>query len=255
MPLQPSGTNLSARIELRAALRRLRPSEGHILSAEYFSLDESFFDVENVLIYNIGTGTFRNASTNGIGFSRHRRAPACAPNGLAYPHLHRYRFIERPPNPRGAVFCFVAPPLKTSLKPQDVWWRAVDSFGVAPSLLEGTFALHVDITTVKPVTNVAAVVKPFLDGVVCAMHHDTRPDVEAIQRLAAKRQWETALVTRKLQASTSLLGDRRLVACYRNYVKWDPADHLCESCTFVVCQGEQNHCTVTVTPSLPAHTQ
>lgn len=247
MPLQPSGETLRARIALQNALRRLEPEPGYILSAEYFSIDDSFFDVENVLIYNIGTGTFRNASKNGIRFLRHRQAPVSAPNGSLFPHLHQYRFVPLSGPQSGHKFCFEVPRLTASLKPHDIWWRAADAHCTELVKLQGLFSLHLELTTAKPIVNVAGILKPFLDGVVCAMHSDFQPDGEVVRRIAAKSGWDAALITQKLKSTNiPFLGDKRLVQAYRDYVKWDPADHLCESCTLVVLTGVESRCIVTI---------
>ena len=54
-----------ARKALRAAIEGINARPGKILEGTYSSSIDGFFDVENVVIYNIETATFRNASTNG----------------------------------------------------------------------------------------------------------------------------------------------------------------------------------------------
>lgn len=247
MPLEPTGSLHKARVELRSALRDMRCPTGAILSAEYSSEDQSFFDVENVLIYNVGTGTFRHLSENGLSFRRHRQVPVPTPLGGMFPHHHRYQFVPTPLMPSGPTFQFHVPHLSSTLKPHHVWWYAADALSQAERALDGTFSLHVAVTTIKRVTNVAAALKPLLDGVVCAMHSDSMPNEEAVRRLSEKTGWDSALVAKKLSASSSpLLGDRRLLNPYREYVKWDPADHLCELCTLTVSRGTSESCLVTV---------
>ncbi|REH40323.1 hypothetical protein DFR26_0523 [Paraperlucidibaca baekdonensis] len=247
MPLQPSDEMLRARVELRAALKHLKPDPGHILSAEYFSIDDSFFDVENVLIYNIGTGTFRDASQNGLRFLRHRQRPAPTPSGSAFPYLHRYRLVPSPASLSEHTFHFEVPRLTSTLKPHNIWWHAADALCTTPVTINDKFSLHLEITTTTPVVNVAAVLKPLLDGVICALHSDIRPNKEVVQRLAAKCGWDPALVAQKLQEpKLPFLGDKCLIEPYRDYVKWAPDDHLCESCTVVVMRGTEARCKVDI---------
>lgn len=252
LPLEPIGSILDARTQLRTAIRNLRIPQGQVLSAAYTSLDCSFFDVENVLIYNVGTGTFRDCATNGIVFFRRRAVPPSSHSGNTLPHFHDYTYTDAPTRPIGPLsycFEFKPPPLTTTTKLQDVWWRAADASCGHSQSLTSPFSIHVEITTNRVVTNVAAIVKPFLDGIICGMQGDSNPNPDAVQRLAAKCNWDPQEITRKLRNSAvSALGNRRLVDCYRDYVKWDPVDHLCESCTFIIRSGNEQQCSVTVSP-------
>ena len=252
LPLQPTGSILEARTKLREAIRSLNIPDGQVLNAEYLSLDDSFFDVENVLLYNVGTGTFRNCASNGIVFSRRRVMPRTAPNGGIFPHSQIYTFSDIPELPAKPIFysfVFEPPPLNTTTKLQDVWWRAADASSNLSGSLLGPFSIFIELTTSNSIANVAAIVKPFVDGVICAMHSDTELSPAAVHKLAVSRKWEQHAVLRKLRNRASgLLGERRLLSSYRYFVKWDPADHLCESCAFIIRKGSGLRCSVTVTP-------
>ena len=55
-----------ARHELRASLEAIKARPGHIIEGVYSSQTDGFFDVENVVFYNIEAATFRNSSQNGL---------------------------------------------------------------------------------------------------------------------------------------------------------------------------------------------
>jgi hypothetical protein len=58
LPFEPRGDLRAYREELKAALRRMRPRHGEGLIATYGAPDHAFVDVENVALYNIGSGAY-----------------------------------------------------------------------------------------------------------------------------------------------------------------------------------------------------
>lgn len=253
LPLEPKGPILEARSKLREILKERYPNNNQIFEARYISMDKSFFDVENVLIYNVGTGNFKNASRNGIIFKKILGLPPSCPDGKKYQHFHTYYFSE-PRNYKTENECyqfsFIPPPLTTTSKLQDVWWCAVDKVSACASSISGNFSLIIKVTTPSKITNVAALIKPFIDGIICAMHSDRKPDLIAVERLALSTGWDRSNIIDKLnRVKPQPLGDRRILSCYRDYIKWDPADHLCISCDFIVEYGNSSSCSVIIKPT------
>jgi len=70
LAFEPKGWQLDYRAELRQALRALKPVSGHVLVAELLTDDDHFFDVENVLLYNVGTSNVRPVTVDGLAFRR-----------------------------------------------------------------------------------------------------------------------------------------------------------------------------------------
>jgi hypothetical protein len=88
-----------------------------------------------------------------------------------------------------------------------------------------------------------------LDGVVCAMHAESQVDAEAVGRLSRASTWDVAEISKRLSAPPNpILGSRRLLHHYRDFVKWDPADDLCDDCTVLVTPASRLTCTVVVMP-------
>lgn len=250
LPLEPTGNVLFAKGQLRDALSRLKAPRTGIFCARYSAIDTSVFDVENVLLYNVGTGAFSSVASNGITFSRLRTLPPKAPSGLSFPYLHEYFFTEVPEPPFGesvTAFSFSIPRISSSTRAHDVWWHATEAKASSYKPISGRFALHVELIINSPIKNVAAILKSLLDGIVSAMHTCPNPSNVAVERLAIYKKWNAEEVYRKLQKPPNpILGHRRVIDVYREFVKWDPADDLCESCTLAIGFGDVSTCNVTI---------
>jgi len=252
-PFEPKGDLLTFRTQVREAIRSLRCSPGSVLCATYSSVDESVCDVENVLIYNIGPSVFADSSRRGLRLVRSWTAPSASPLGRRYRHHHRYCFTDpprRPTAPGATEFSFALTSLSTSTKLHEVWWRATAASRSAVIPITGRFSLHVELGASDRVHNVANIVKPLLDGIVCAMHAERQIDVEAVERLARATAWDTVEIRKRLSAPPNpILGSRRLLNVYRDFVKWDPADDRCDDCTVLLTEASKLTCRVVVVPS------
>lgn len=69
---EPKGWQRDFRDELRAALRGLQAQPGQVLLAEYDAPDDEVFDVEKVLLYNVGSGAYSHLCEWGIVCRRKR---------------------------------------------------------------------------------------------------------------------------------------------------------------------------------------
>ena len=89
-----------------------------------------------------------------------------------------------------------------------------------------------------------------LDGIISALHSEQELDVEAVQRLSVVTGWEQKqIVGRLLSPPNPILGSRRLLRSYRDFVMWNPADDLCDRFTVVVRAASSWRCAVKVLPS------
>lgn len=77
----------SLREEIRSRCGQLEPSSGQLLHAEFFGPKHVRADVENLVLYNIGT--FPISGRNGIRFEYGAVVPP-APDGAEYRFCYRY---------------------------------------------------------------------------------------------------------------------------------------------------------------------
>lgn len=256
IPLQPTGALKAVRETLRDALLELRLPDRDLLSCCYTSQDQKDetreVDVENLVIYNIGTGNFSGLTQRGVHFRRRREMPPPSPSTKAFAHHYDYRFIERPTPRMGPNFCFHLPRGSVLKRPEEVWWWATQAPRMAYVPLAGRpFSLYVELETRIGGSGVANFIKPLLDGIVCAMHNDPFPSSEAIARLS--RGWGRGVAdihSRLLNPPNPFLGPRAVLAKHQansdTSVRWAPADHLCEECTVVVLPSDEQRCWVMV---------
>lgn len=232
LPFQPMGAVKQARVTLREALRSLLAVEGSWLAAEYVSAVTDAVDVENVLFYNVGAGVFSQLLTRGVTAQRRRKKPRRSPSGVQYRHFQRYNIEQvRSATRSDTVLVFRSPRLHSTTKPHDVWWAASSgSFsGVTP--LTGRFCLDIEVPK-SAAGSLASGMKPLLDGVVSAMHPVEHVDELAVERLSDATGWERSEIIKRLERpAATLLGARTVLSSYRRFVKWDPADDLCDGFT------------------------
>ena len=248
LPFEPRGQLREARDSLRTEIETLIPSPGYILSAKYQSLDQEFFDVENILFYNVGTAAFRSAAGEGLHFERLHAAPPLSSCGRQFSHYHEYRLDKISPGPDREPECsldFTIPRLSSSTKPHEIWWLASTAGNTSCQEFFSPFEMRVIIHSPSPFHNLASVIKPLLDGVISAFHCDETPNDDAVNRLAEKTGWPVANILHRLRSPrTPVLGPRRLLDAYRDFIKWNPADELCESCTVLFQPSPSRRCLV-----------
>jgi hypothetical protein len=181
LSFEPTGEMKLYRDDLRAALRKTLPQDGCGLVATYLAPDHGVVDVENVLLYNVGSGSYGHLVGGGLAVQR-----SGSPDAMH--HLdYRVQHVTVPTD-AGAVIATIDAPLEP-WKTAGQWWRGLRPF-VQP-VLGGArparrFRLDVELHGAWSGPALAACVKPMLDGLVSALHvHDganeldVRPRVEA----------------------------------------------------------------------------
>lgn len=226
LSFEPAGEMKLYRDALRAALRKVLPQDGCGLAATYFAPDQGVVDVENVLLYNVGSGSYGHLVGGGLAVQRSR-----SPDAL---HHLDYR-VQRvsTPTDAGAVIATINVPLEPS-RTAGQWWSGLRPF-VQP-VLDGPqparrFRLDVELHGARSGPALAAGVKPMLDGLVSALHvHDganelaVRPRVEAALGADA---WPLLV-----DPSAAVLGSRQLIRAHGAHgIAWNPADDLCTGFT------------------------
>lgn len=252
LPFEPKVELRDARDALRKSLASMPGTTGQMLFATYRSEQKSLCDVENVLFYNVGPATFARLTINGLSFARLYESPGQSPSGTNYAHHHRYEMVDGSAVLRSQVcpncsLRFDLARLSSSSKPHEVWWSAAMANVNVHEPIAGPFELNIAIELPTVGRNVANFLKPLLDGLISALHTESQLDPVAIARLAFKTGWDShEIVRRLLSPAAPLLGPIRLLSSYREFVKWNPADHLCSRCTIIARAGPSLKCEVQV---------
>lgn len=245
LQFEGGGWQRELRDDLRAALEALPPaSEDQVLHAIYEAPDDgAFSDAENVLLYNVGSRYLRHLVTRGVRFERAYARPAPPIQALSQPALHHHRyqltgladgFAGWRPGELLAQFDDIA--LSKLDKPGPVW-AAIRAQANPPAVHRAApvrFTITVNITGPAPqpglTRSVADLVKPLLDGIICAYHRDSTPAPNAA---AARLSTADLGAADHLAASLAdplwaALGQVLLVKPFGvSGVQWNPADDYC----------------------------
>lgn len=78
-------------------------------------------------------------------------------------------------------------------------------------------------------SNLAAVIKPLLDGIICAFHaHNGTNNSIVTWRLAARLGERKSVIENMLMdQSSAILGTRNLLHPFGKGIQWNPADDFC----------------------------
>lgn len=226
IPLEDKGNGLykQKRAELKNAIKSLSISDGEILVGKLTTVSKDFFDVENILFYNLSTSTFTRLSTKGIAMQRIEKE-------LDEPYKYHYQYcigslasvVQQFSAPKILRFEFPLNKTIPSCKLIDYWSAIHNTAGSVSSKiteLTGRFGIRVVVKSPVQKVNLGNIIKPILDGLIAALHYqgDGHPIPENLDdrhiKFLKKRNF-------------SVLGERKLVYNYRNGLMWNPADELC----------------------------
>jgi hypothetical protein len=243
IPLEPKGELLEARLQLREAIKQISPEDRQILQGTYDSHVNGFFDVENIVFYNIGTGTFRNASCNGLQAVRRRSLHVN--DKAAFPHQLTYQFISPPSVPEAPACTIEFTPSKFS-SVFDVWWTCTQGSALALSDLKEPYGVHVELQLPYRLKNPANNLKKIIDGIISSFQSDRTPNDQAVERLANKHKTPPEIISERLMnpqvPAIHSRRTQRLILPYRDGVQWHPADNSCEECTLLINIADKAHC-------------
>lgn len=228
LPFEPQGINLQLRETIRQNLSNLDSSEG-ILYAQFTSQDPGFFDVENILFYNVGTSHFSKVSKKVLAFERSFQIPTISPNKISYPYYTEYNtknseFKIWKINNTLAEFSFKIQNLSTSTKPEEIWLAAKQgNVTIFPSSTLSNFGLDVFIHSKFPLT-LTSIVKPLLDGLISSFQINQAND-DQIKRFAQNLGVIPSQLTPLLiDEKSNLLGISTLVKASSKGVCLKPKD-------------------------------
>lgn len=246
LPFEPKGWLQQLREEIRRGVCILKDEPGRVLSAVYISPVVQVCDVENVLFYNVGPGTFGALASTGLRFERAFSNPPQPPVTMRKPVLHYQRYCFAPKAAEFSYWKFHHSLAKWQGVPNTLTGKALDVTSIWYSMKLGAamgqvkipsradapltrLALDVAIHVPRAsVLNLAAAIKPIFDGIVSAFHkHDGSNEDIIVKRLAGLLSVKEEGITDFLHDDvSSVLGTRKLLWPWRKSVQWNPADDL-----------------------------
>jgi hypothetical protein len=254
LPFEPKGWLYDMRESLRTSIGQLVVTNNSILAATYTSSIEELCDVENILLYNVGTGIFKSTCQNGFILERSFASPILpASDSASYPHYQRYEIVPSQYQPRhwpkhGVLASWdniVLPKLSSSIKPHTFWHllknNPVSVF--SDEIYEGYFGIELDLSIPSNHTfNPAAIIKPLLDGIISAFHSYQGNNLDEVsRRLALNLAVKSDYVSARLQDTRfAILGSRCLLHPFQNNVQWNPADDKCVVIKLLCTQHNDN---------------
>lgn len=249
LPFEPRDVMVDLRADLRAALMSLDVPDGRVLHAVYAAEDTGdFVDVENVLIYNVGTSTLRPLTRTGIRFERSYAGSPATDRLDRADRLHQHAYSAGAVDDGFTRWTFgdvVAElddvPVPRIDKPAPVWAAIRSHCGPPPATAPEPFRFAARLTVTAPSGRqvaAASIIKPLLDGVICAFHSHVGPaDEDLVTRVAVAGDLSDVGAAGRmlLDRRWSAFGSRQLVKPFGpRGVQWNPADDLCVAAQVVI---------------------
>ncbi len=238
--------------DIKSAVKNLEALENGILQARYGTTEEkSFYDIENILFYNIGTANFKKSAKNGVTFSKVEKQEM---NTLRkkynipdeYEHYYEYAITQKHQAQefpsllaewRSISLKCVGLTATTSWKNFKENEKAIQLYDKIDCNEKDTFSLVLEIEKPKNLRfNIMTAMKPLLDGLICAFHSSQFSKNELVYFAQKLNCNEEFLTSERIE----ILGERKskFVQEYRNGVKFNPADDLCDYVFITVKEGE-----------------
>lgn len=233
LPFEAKGEALELKKQIRSQLKSFKQSGLHNLEARLITADKGFFDVENVLLYNVGVGRFAELDLDSVCFSIDTMETSS--NHKKYKYVYSIHHLEpiksdRILNNLLMKFQFDMSELTTSLKAHDYWlgFKRANIINFNQKDFD-EFGLFIELHSNQQLKNLVSLIKPMLDGIISALHYQNNVSEEVYAYLTSNLNisFEEASVYFKKNAD-SLLGKRRVVSKYRNGIKWNPEDERCK---------------------------
>lgn len=149
-------------------------------------------------------------------------------------HHHRYDVVASSPTARaGRVVARLAPvPLRTPVAVEKVWYDVRSSGRLVVERPSSGDGLGLDLTVHRPPGDaqpaMLGMVKVLVDGFISALHIHDGTQLELLagrlgERLCVPENQLAGLLTGDAAA---VLGERRLLWPFRDFVQWNPADDV-----------------------------
>lgn len=248
LPFEPKGWLYDMRSLLIEAISQIKISDDAFMRATYCSDVKGLCDLENILLYNVGTGKFKKLCQQGFLLERSFKSSYALGNFDSYKHYQRYEITSSLQTPLfwniekvlASWEDILLDKMASDSKPHE-YWKAIKENKVNILTNEtygGFFGLEIQITMPQRKSfNLAAVVKAMLDGIIAGFHIHNGMQIELVSsRLVHALSVDGSFVTRLLLDRTSaVLGERNLLHPFKNNVQWNPADDKCVAIK-ITCQ-------------------
>ncbi len=180
IPFETKGWPKDMKESLRLSIKSLCRAEQSMLYAVYIAEQSDYCDVENILLYNVGSGAFSNLCRKGLCFERrYSKPPKCSEPTGNMEHYHCYKLVSQEQSFEhwNIVWENVSfPAIRSDSKPHSFWYAMKNPPVRISSNVQIPAHFGMELRIKAPYgtnINLAAVVKPLLDGNISAFQvHD-----------------------------------------------------------------------------------
>lgn len=233
---EPKDWRKDLKRDIIAALNELKPTTKPYFRAILQTANVSFFDIENVLFYNVGTSNFKGVDMCGVWFFIEKN------NELKeWESIHFYEFVNQIEPCTNSIIAewhdIVIDKPNTVKKPLDYWiaLKKADNIVVHMNNYNKEFGLYLIIKKPKTeIINIINIQKPLIDGVISAFHKPVNIIPEVVEYISTRIGCHKEFIEKIINNSSSCLSDREVIQRYRSGIKWNPQDENCIDVRIVV---------------------
>lgn len=232
IPFEPNPKQTIFRDLVRSKLKALRPFDDQVLYAKYGCTSSQFYDVENALFYNIGVAAFGTAlnKETSVYFQRIQPNEICGCEDCEFQYFYHYSLSLKENNKYWWEYKLICEWNDVPIGKVNSTSKATDYYLAikqSPELVkcfedgsETTLGLRIQLFIPRDChfTNVVNVMKPMIDGIICAFHTPDGIAVDEVSKLLNIKK-EVLSSTEK-----TCLGKCCYISPYRKSVKWNPLD-------------------------------
>jgi hypothetical protein len=241
LPFEPKGEAIALKDKIRSCLKTLNPSEYSHLKACLTTGTENFFDVENILLYNVGTGAFTHLNLDELSFSLNRDSKK---SKIKYTYSYELISEEEQAGTCDTIleFCFHVEKVTSSMKPLDYWYDFKHGIVKITEMINPEeLGLAIVIEMPEKHRNIVSLVKPIIDGIISSFHYQESATHEVIAYIAEQKQISEKEVSSLLTGRDwAFLGERDIVSKFRTGLKWNPEDEKCTRVNLKQIIGSDN---------------
>lgn len=238
---EPKDWGKNLKNDIINALKGLTSNNQYLISKLQTNGTE-FFDVENILFYNVGVSNFKKLDTKGVWFMLNR---SCVQQDFRY--IYQYCFADSIDNNITDIIAewsnIIIDRPSTSTKPLDYWiaLKKSDSIIINKNNYEKEFGVYIEIFKPgKEIVNIVNVQKALLDGVISAFHKINYNDSTILDYLTAYTGSSSEFILNIINNSASCLPLRNVIQKYGHGIKWNPQDEKCTDVRIVIRDSDDD---------------
>lgn len=237
LPFEPKGWLKEMKTDLRESLSSINPHKSYLLYCKFSNTNKTeFFDVENVLLFNVGSGAFSHLKAEHILLERTFESVPLINGKTQYNNYSLYHYTNNKQlttyfQKEKTVASWTMLRLKSlQAKPHWYWYltKVNQTCESQASLGENTpfgITISIGVPNTRNV-NLTGVCKPILDGIISAYHTCSADHLEEaslrIATLLGKDEHEIRDLLQQEQGT--FMGKTKLVSLTKSGVQWNPAD-------------------------------